>query len=63
MRRLEPAGIRAAAGKFVTDAFGVDTRESEDERGWILGRGGSGPGPWAGLRCAGEYGRDCGGGV
>jgi hypothetical protein len=59
LRKLDPLGILAIAGRLVVDAFGVDARESEDERGCMLRLGGSGPGPV--LLMAGEYGLECGG--
>jgi hypothetical protein len=49
----------AVVGRCVKDAFGVEARDNDDERGCMLGLGGSGPGP--GLLVAGEYGRECGG--
>jgi hypothetical protein len=56
LRKLEPLGNRGKVERFVTEAFGVDDNDKDDERGYRPGLGGRGPGP--ALRAVGEYGRD-----
>ena len=67
LRKPDPLGSLAAVGRLAVEAFGVEKSDSDEERGYRPGRGGTGPGP--GVRpyvprrgsAAGEYGRDCGG--
>lgn len=59
LRKLDPLGSLAFKGRFVAEVLGVEVSESDEERGCMFGRGGSGPGPV--LLVAGEYGRECGG--